>query len=123
MDASDGLRNGAELERPDAGGGQQRGEDHVVARGHADDVVDPRVDPLHQPAAGPPRPEHHHPRLLPAYEGRRESSSCGRNGSGGGGGGEGAGEAPREGSEERHGRREKNPNPSLVDHGEEREGI
>lgn len=121
MDATDGLRNGAELERPDAGGGQQRGEDHVVARGHADDVVDPRVDPLHQPAAGPPRPEHHHPRLLPADEGRRESASGGRNG--GGRGGEGAGEAPRERSEERHGRREKNPNPSLVDHGEEREGI
>lgn len=64
LDAADGLGHGAELEGADAGGGEQRREDHVVPRGHAHDVVHARVDPLHQPAPRPPRPQHHHPSLL-----------------------------------------------------------
>lgn len=39
LDARERLGDGAELERADAGGGQQRREHHVVARGDADDVV------------------------------------------------------------------------------------
>lgn len=32
---------------------------------HANDVVDLGIDPLQQPAPGPPGSQHHHPRLLP----------------------------------------------------------
>jgi hypothetical protein len=43
LDAADGLDDGAELERADARGRQQRREDHVVPRRDADDVVGARV--------------------------------------------------------------------------------
>jgi hypothetical protein len=65
LDAGDWLGDGAELERADAGGGEQRREHHVVARGDADDVVAVRVEVLHEPRPRPPGPQNHDPRLLP----------------------------------------------------------
>jgi hypothetical protein len=64
LDAADGLDNGAELERADARGRQQRREDHVIPRRDADDVVGARVHVLEEPARGPPGSEHHQPGLL-----------------------------------------------------------
>lgn len=64
LDPPDGLRDGAELECSDAGGGEEWGEHHVVPWGHADDVVQAGVDSLHEPAPGPPGPHHHHSGLL-----------------------------------------------------------
>lgn len=65
LDSRERLGNGAELERADAGGGEQRREHHVVARGDADHVVAVRVEVLHEPRPRPPCPQHHHPGLLP----------------------------------------------------------
>lgn len=65
LDARERLGDGAELERADAGGGEERREHHVVARGDAHHLVPGRVDVLHQPRPRPPGPQHHHPRLLP----------------------------------------------------------
>lgn len=59
LDATDGLRDRAELEGADAGGGEERGEDHVVPWGDADDVVEAGIDALHQPASRPTGPQHH----------------------------------------------------------------
>jgi hypothetical protein len=64
LDAVDGLDDGAELERADARGRQQRREHHVVPRRDADDVVGARVHVLEEPARRPPGSEHHHPGLL-----------------------------------------------------------
>lgn len=47
LDARDRLSDGSELERADAGGGEQRREHHVVARGDADHVVALCIEVLH----------------------------------------------------------------------------
>ena len=65
LDAADGLDDGAELERADARGRQQRREHHVVPGRHAHDVVGARVHVLEQPARRPPGAQHHDARLLP----------------------------------------------------------
>lgn len=64
LDPGDRLGDGPELEGPDAGGGQERSEDHVVSRRDAHDVVELRIETLHEPAPGPTRTQNHNPRLL-----------------------------------------------------------
>lgn len=117
LDAADGLGDGAELEGADAGGGQERGEHHVVPGRHAHHVVQARVHPLHEPAPGPPGPQHHDPRLLPRPrrpQPRRRTCIASRRGAGGGEvegveegrgarGGDAAGGAGGEGAEPEHG--------------------
>lgn len=69
LDPGDGFGNGSKLESSDARGSQERREDHVVARGHANDVVDLSVEPLHEAAPGPPGAQNHHPGLLVGLSG------------------------------------------------------
>lgn len=69
LDPADRLGDGAELERPHAGGGQQRREDHVVPGGDAHDVVKLRVQAFEEPAAGPAGAEDHHPGFLAGFGG------------------------------------------------------
>lgn len=81
LDPGDGLGHGSELESAHAGGGQERGEDHVVARRHADDVVYGGVEALHDSAARPAGPQNHHPRLLAGRRGaeaRRPRAEMGK---------------------------------------------
>lgn len=80
LDPGDGFGNGSKLESSDARGSQERREDHVVARGHANDVVDCSVEPLHEAAPGPAGAQHHHPGLLMGLSGpqARMTSRSGR---------------------------------------------
>lgn len=48
-----GFQRAAELERADGGGGQERGEDEVGARGDDDDLVFARVEVARERVAGP----------------------------------------------------------------------
>lgn len=94
LDPANGLSNGAELESANAGGGEERSEDHVVARGDANDIVELSINSLHQTASSPSRSEHNDSRLLAAgfsggettESGRRRARRVSRGGEGGGNG-------------------------------------
>lgn len=69
LDPPDWLRDGPKLQSPNAGGRQQRREDHMVPRRHANDVVYIGVQAFHEPAPGPTRAQDHHPGLLARLRG------------------------------------------------------
>lgn len=75
LDPGDGLGDGAEFKSADAGGGEERSEDHVITWRDADHIIDAGVDPLHEAAARPSGSKNHDPRLvggLSRVETRRE---------------------------------------------------
>lgn len=64
LDPGNGFSNGSKFESSNTRGSQERSENHVIARGHANDVVDLRVQALHEAAPGPAGAQHHDAGLL-----------------------------------------------------------